>query len=317
MKRERAFAQVAAPKLTDPNRARAFAIIARDVRRAVVFRRGPTRKTRLLLWDLRDDTLAAGQWFFGRIFERRCDLSPDGELLVYFAAKHTGPYRTWTAVSRPPFFTALAFWPKGDTWGGGGLFKDRQTLLLNHHSGHREMITPPNATRPTKLKVTGLGDYSGGGEDNPIFAQRLMRDGWSISDEVNVKEQAFTAPVWIVYDPPRVRARKIPGGAKVAATLRVLTHGYHEQGGRSWVETAEVVAGDGERIRDFGRVDWADIDHNGDILLSREGRLERLRRKAIMTSEPPQIVADLHDMTFEPIAAPEWAETWDRRRPAR
>ena len=28
-----------------------------------------------------------GHWFHGRIYTRRCDLSPDGELLVYFASK--------------------------------------------------------------------------------------------------------------------------------------------------------------------------------------------------------------------------------------
>lgn len=36
---------------------------------AVIFRRG------------------RGHWFHGRIYTRRCDLSPDGELLVYFASK--------------------------------------------------------------------------------------------------------------------------------------------------------------------------------------------------------------------------------------
>ena len=315
MKRERVFAQVSAPKLTDPNRARAFVIIARDARRAVVFRRGPTRKTRMLLWNLRDDTIEAGQWFFGRVYERRCDLSPDGELLVYFAAKHTGPYKTWTAVSRPPYFTALAFWPKGDTWGGGGLFESKSKLLLNHHAGHREIIVPPNVTRPTRLTVGAFGDHPGSGEDHPIFANRITRDGWSISNDATAKEQSFRAPVWIVYDPPHVRRRKL-GQDKRGFVLRILTHGYHEQGGRNWVETADVIDHDGKPIRDFGRIDWADADHNGDILLSREGRLERLRRGAIASAEKPKVIADLHSMSFEAIAAPAWAETWDRRRPA-
>ena len=67
--------------------------------------------------------------FKGRIYERRCDLSPDGQLLGYFAADRLSGFGTWTAVSRPPFLTALALWPKGDAWGGGAFFQDSCNLL--------------------------------------------------------------------------------------------------------------------------------------------------------------------------------------------
>ncbi|EGF90901.1 hypothetical protein ABI_23130 [Asticcacaulis biprosthecium C19] len=98
--------------VTADTTARLFAIIARQTRKAVVFRRGPSRTVLLLTWDLESDTLTAGQWFKGRIYERRCDLSPDGELLCYFAAKHHGRPGTWTAISRPPYLKALALWEK-------------------------------------------------------------------------------------------------------------------------------------------------------------------------------------------------------------
>src|SRR5688572_31305259 len=47
-------------------------------------------------------------------------LSPDGEHLIYFAANYAEhhPLQTWTAVSRPPYFTALALRQKGNAWGG-------------------------------------------------------------------------------------------------------------------------------------------------------------------------------------------------------
>lgn len=76
-----------------------------------------------------------GQWFKGRIYERRCDLSPSGEKLIYFAAKYRSPLYTWTAVSRPPFLTALLLWPKGDAWGGGGLFNNERTIGLPMAAG--------------------------------------------------------------------------------------------------------------------------------------------------------------------------------------
>jgi hypothetical protein len=308
---------VNAPKLADPKRARLFAIVARDARCAVVFRRGPTRKTRLFVWNLRDDTLEGGQWFFGRIYERRCDLSPDGELLSYFAAKFVTPYGTWTAISRPPYFTALAFWPKGDSWGGGGLFENARTFLLNHRESEREIVAPqgaPAVPAAPGFTVKPFGDCPGWGEDDPIYRERLARDGWSVGPRTEVKEQPFDAPVWLVFDPPQVRSLKLTGGKQRALTLRVLTHGYHEKEGRSWVETADLLDHDGAMLRDFGRIDWLDADQNGDILIAREGRLERLRRGEIKSGSP-KVVADLHDMAFEPLEAPAWARTWTRLRP--
>src|SRR5687767_3160857 len=87
-------------------------LLARESTVAVIFRRGPSKRVLVLRWDRRDDTFRAGQWFNGRIYEHRCDLSPSGEHLLYFAASYHEPYYSWTAVSRPPFLTALALWPK-------------------------------------------------------------------------------------------------------------------------------------------------------------------------------------------------------------
>lgn len=68
--------------------ARLHAIIARERRRAVVFRRGPSKKVAVIGWNLNTDEFTIGQWFKGRIYEYRCDLSPDGRYLLYFAAKY-------------------------------------------------------------------------------------------------------------------------------------------------------------------------------------------------------------------------------------
>jgi hypothetical protein len=83
---------------------------------------------RVVLWDRRADEFTPGQWFKGKIYPDRADISPDGRHLIYFAmgcvawaTLKTGG--TWTAISRVPSLTALALWPQGDTWGGGGMFK--------------------------------------------------------------------------------------------------------------------------------------------------------------------------------------------------
>ena len=65
--------------------ARLFVIPARDVAKAVIIRRGPSAWHHLIAWDTKRDVFEHGAWFRGRIYPERCDLSPDGELFLYFA----------------------------------------------------------------------------------------------------------------------------------------------------------------------------------------------------------------------------------------
>ena len=124
---------------------RLFVIPARDAAVAAVLRRGPSRWYQVIRWDTSSDEFTDGAWFRGRIYEDRCDLSPDGELLVYFC--HGGRWRpdytdSWTGVSRLPWLSALALWPSGTTYGGGGRFVDNRILILRNgkhdppHPGH-------------------------------------------------------------------------------------------------------------------------------------------------------------------------------------
>lgn len=48
----------------------------------MVIRRGPSKSVATLLWDRKRNTFHMGQWLKGRIYERRCDLSPDGKYLI-------------------------------------------------------------------------------------------------------------------------------------------------------------------------------------------------------------------------------------------
>jgi hypothetical protein len=73
-------------KKTPSPQVRIYAILARQSPTALVFRRGPSKNVLLIRWNLSNDKFDFGQWFKGRIYERRCDLSPNGELLLYFAA---------------------------------------------------------------------------------------------------------------------------------------------------------------------------------------------------------------------------------------
>ena len=103
---------------------------------AAILRRGPSKWVRLLSWNTITDTVEAGSWFNGRIYENGCSVSPDGKLFAYFATKYHGTKTrgvdyAWTAVGRLPWLTALALWPQSDTWGGRTRFIDDQTLMID------------------------------------------------------------------------------------------------------------------------------------------------------------------------------------------
>ena len=90
-----------------------------------VFRRGSTNWSHVGQWDLARLRYEPGAWLRGRIFPRRCDLSPDGQCLSYFAHK---PSATWErggaymAVSKLPWLTALHAFATCGTWTRGYFF---------------------------------------------------------------------------------------------------------------------------------------------------------------------------------------------------
>jgi hypothetical protein len=180
-------------------------IFARRSHVAIIFRRGPSKWVQLIKWNTDNDTFEPGQWFHGRIYEKRCDLSPDGSLLVYFAQKISA--RTlkeytyaWTAISKPPYLTALALWPKGDCWNGGGLFHSNKALALYHTPATKPH---PEHKPPRWLHVTFTD--RGRREDDPIFSDRLERDGWKREQEWKVENHGH--PKWYHTEQPEIRQK--------------------------------------------------------------------------------------------------------------
>lgn len=113
---------------------------ATETDRAVILRRGPSRHTRMILWHRDTDRFEDGQWVRRKVYAERCRLSPDGRHFLYFMLD--GQWKTpsrgsYTAISRPPYWTALALHPQGDTWGGGGWFHDNHTYYAD---GDRDII---------------------------------------------------------------------------------------------------------------------------------------------------------------------------------
>lgn len=275
-------------------------IQARAAPVAVLFRRGPSRRVELVRWDTRADTFQRGHWFHGRIYHRRSDLSPDGTLLVYFAARHTvrgDPSYTgsWTAVSRPPWLTALALWPKGDAWWGGGVFADPRTLLLNHRPHEAE---PHPRHRPRGLRV--VPDPDARGEDDPLYSRRLERDGWRLHQAL---EGGFaTLRQGWVTTAPEIRSR---GHRAHGLRLRM------ERWIAGWrrFDVFTVVAPDGEALLPLGEVDWADWDHAGRLIVLRGGAVHAAPVEGARVGDLRPLI-DLSADVPEPRAPPAWATSW-------
>ncbi|MBB3952927.1 hypothetical protein [Aureimonas jatrophae] len=288
---------------------RLYAIIARDAPVAVVFRRGPSDHVQMLRWDLSSDTVVPGQWFAGRIYERRCDLSPSGKLLVYLAFKQPSQFGAWSAVSRPPYFTALALWPKtSGTWGGGGLFETETRIRLNHRPD--EAVLANGFALGKGMVVEPFGVDAGSGEDEPIWGERRRRDGWTLAQGGHAMRQRERNGGYWRIDPPRVWRKR----SRSRCWLEEHLHGIARPNG-SWYElTFRVLDGAGEPLFELREANWADW-HGSDLLFGRHGQLFRLRgsnmrRFADRGEEALKRVADLSDQRFRTVVAPARARRW-------
>jgi hypothetical protein len=183
---------------------------------AIILRRGPSKWYHIVRWRTDNDTFEMGAWFKGRIYEEKCDLSPDGRLLVYFC--HGGAYRpeytdSWTAVSRAPWLYALGLWPQGTTYGGGGRFIDNRSLILSgvwkktphpDHPARGLTITCGNADSHQSTGEVEDADWSGRDHAGRLIFSRLgrllRRDSFAqdheIADFNALRPDPQPAPAW-------------------------------------------------------------------------------------------------------------------------
>lgn len=246
-----------------PAQCRLAVLRARNAPVAVVLRRGPSKHTLVLRWDLTRHTFDEGHWFAGRLYPERCDLSPDGAWMVYFAAKFKGPIPTYTALSRPPWLTAHALWPELGTWSGGGVFVDPHTLALNRVGGSLDSAL--DHALPAGLRLA-YRDASGPGPTAP--ARGL---GWRVAalDPRRPRE----APVRPSYPakPPQRLVRdnpRVPG-----LLLEEIFWGCLHPGAPFAIRSHHLVFADPSLDRALGDVEWADWLDDGSLVFARRGAL--------------------------------------------
>lgn len=276
--------------------ARIHAILAREADKAVVFRRGPSNKTAVFGWDLREDKFKLGQWFVGSVYPYRGDLSPDGKHLIYFAAKYkratrdeTAERASWTAISRTPYLKALTLWFNGlaSGWNGGGHFIGNRSVALNRAPN---AVYPPRAgssqfkeVAPTKSCAKDFGWGGCGGECPQAYLPRLIRDGWTLLGDDDAG--------WTLERPLRkglvLRKRFLAGSG---------------QGHAVYWEQHTVRNEKGEVLVDGSDWGWADLDApRKRIVFAENGLICALSLRRDMLRK---VLFDANAVKYERIVAP-------------
>lgn len=287
------------PAFTTKSSTRLYVLLAAKEPVGVIFRRGPSKQVLLIRWNTRADTFETGQWFKGRVYERRCDLSPDGTKLIYFAANQKPPLHSWTAISKPPFFTALALWPKGDCWNGGGWFVSDKQIRLNHSPVDCHLHPD---FKPGPIKIAGHAEFRG--EDATVWNMVRQRDGWQRLGEGKWVARGGLKG-WTCHPPERWIK---PHPKFKNYTLEMAIVGLGGQGAPWYQINYRVIHAEGVSL-DLGQLDWADWDHRRDLVFAHKGCLFRRTLSQNDFGSATQI-ADFNALKFEEVPATHWAKRW-------
>ncbi|MBL8178639.1 MAG: hypothetical protein JNK48_28455 [Bryobacterales bacterium] len=249
-----------------------YVIPATHADRAVVFRRGPSAWWHLLEWRLDEPALSAGAWFHGALYPRRCDVSPDGRLLGYFALKANA--RNWPAsyfaVSRPPYLHALAAWKTAGSWTWGCRFA----------SGDRLEIHGCLEDAPFH------GAFAGQAACHPMSCKWDERVVWNERKRGWLTQGAGTL------------GRKQPLGECV---LLLLNRG---EGMRP-----DYLLQSAHSLQPLEDAVWCDWDRRGRLLLATR-RCELVMAECMDGELHTVWRADLSGLRPKPAAPPEWACNW-------
>jgi hypothetical protein len=276
--------------------ARVHPILARKADTAVIIRRGPSKSVCTMLWDRRNDTFKLGQWLRGRIYERRCDMSPDGKHFIYFAmnGKWSSPVKgSWTAISRAPYLKALALWPWGDCWNGGGLFlSDSRFWLNNHWYDEATEVTDTIGSLGKKL-VQEPGcpfDENYGGECPSVYYHRLQRDGWKLLR----KESPSSEGRVVMFEKP------LPSGWVLEKSAHASIN--HPVGSGCYYDTHRMIHPESGTVMDHPEWEWAELDRKRLVWVTK-GVLyaAKICGKGL---RDVKVLHDFNEMEFEAIPAP-------------
>lgn len=263
--------------------ARLHILRAHQASKAVIIRRKPSKVFHIISWDTATDELVHGSWFKGKITVESCDLSWDGEWMVYFAMGSELEY--WTGICKPPKLSTVIDTSVCGMYTGGGYFSSEKILRSDDFNSPMRWIRSFLDKEKNPFLILPMNRVQNG---KNILALRLKRDGW---------QQEGTSDNWV-----RIRLKHSgyasfcpddPGWSwqptKQHPTLRMFYRG-HLVGGNKY----EFLLVGSDLLGP--EVDWATWDAKGDLLVARNGAIERYTLKALETGVP-DFRCDLEHLT--------------------
>jgi hypothetical protein len=249
----------------------------------------------MILWHTDTDKFESGQWVNHRVFEGESDVAPNGNLVVYGArqGRISSNQEKWVAVSRPPYFTALALWPVAGPGGGGGVFKDGQTLMLYGQIGDvkRGYKVPLAVEHNIPLAPVNVTVEDHAGWFSATETVRLHRDKWRYDAVSKWWERWSRGDTWRLCWKRSVHLEPEKGKST------------------SILQDCFAV-----RFRDacwlLVDASWAGIDQRGRLVFARDGRLFA----GNVTSEGvgETLLADFSEEKPDPQPSPASALRWPR-----
>ena len=228
----------------------------------------------MLAWCRRTNTLVPGQWIHSKIptFAINSDASQVLTFVQSYRKRHA--YGTWVALSRPPWFTALATWQVGDAWGGRCGFLSDLTIYVEA------------GTRPLE------------------FQGRLGRRMRWTSDRTQAPDSDATWSPAKEGGTYEIAKSSVPG-------LEAVRERSKSGAGSNW--DVEIVLRDHkDRIRPLGRLEnlyFSVFDPRGDFVFTRRDGTVWVANLVGDTVAVRQRF-DLSEMAPEPIEAPPSATRW-------
>ena len=218
-----------------------------------VIRRGPSSWCRVYRWDPARRTIEPGSWFHGTIYPQRCDLSPDGRWLVYFALKGNAGWQigqTYLAVSRLPWLNALVAWSTCGTWTRGLHFTDDR--------GRFDPADPDHGDAAPLRRRFGLAGTS------PVTFAVERRRGWQETPDTPPRSSLDAWDERRADEVTMVRAHPRIGDLQLLVSGR---HAAFRDHAPAWGRPRYRLGSRTERTQ-LEEAQWADWSATGDLLVA-------------------------------------------------
>lgn len=265
--------------MTVKTTARIHMLPAKEAPYVIIIRRKPSKSFHLIRWNTENDHLEYGSWFNGHIYVERSDVSFEGKWMVYLARGAKGT--TWNGICLLPFLKTHLEVEAPDTWGGGGYWKDQDTILTDSWG-------TPTGSVPFHI-VPAEPITTGNVLASAILHRRMARDGW-IRNGDNWGDERQVKIARGEYD----TVREGDDGwrwqfEKRGPTLEAFHRGYFKH-----QPSYEF------RLREYkdlldSAVEWATFDAIGNLVFTRAGWIYRYSRNDLSKGQPG-FAADLNEL---------------------